>query len=197
MTNEFTKLVLNDSIVSNCPAGAVDVGYFSTFESYNTTFRSSYNDDDGGCMSLWIAVVNLNHVVFDDCVCSATNDGGAIYAMGSTLTILDSEIKNSHASRGGDLNSEGGAIYAQDDSIVTITDSRIHDCSAGYGGAVYLYDSVVMVVNNVNISNCVCTNDGGGIRMTWNNNLTLNHVRIEGCTAEDDGMLRNIHFLYQ
>ena len=92
---------------------------------------------------------------------AGSNNGGAIYAGSSTLTINNTTIANNSVSAG------GGAIYAATGTTLNITNSTIGNNKSGSsGGAIYLRSTTTAtgaIIKNSTIAFNSATVSGGGI----------------------------------
>lgn len=133
------------------------------------------------------------------------NDGGAIYATGSDVTLANCTIAENKATNiGGGIcakdyvtlsldhctisgnqassspdSSSGGGIYATDDVILSLNHCTISGNQAGYaGGGICAEEyNVTLSLNNCIISGNQVNTIGGGIT-AWYGTLTFNHCTI-------------------
>ena len=90
----------------------------------------------GGGLYADNSAVTINNSTISGCRAGA---GGGLFVTGSTLNIKDDIISECTASDTG----KGGGLYAENNSILTISGGRIENNKAAYGGGVALKDSGV------------------------------------------------------
>jgi len=115
--------------------------------------------------------------------CTAYNFGGAIYNPGGTVIIDSSRITGCTATTG-----DGGAIYSNNNGIVTIRNSSaISDCraTAGNGGAIFTSGSAVTITGST-FTNCSALN-GGAISTESGGSLSITGSEFSGCTTTVNG----------
>ncbi len=129
--------------------------------------------------------VSLSHLTLVDGVSTVAGvDGGAIAVGGSKLTLNDVEID------GGSVLNKGGAIYAQDATLL-ITNSFFGNNIAGggtgaiRGGAIYADHSNVTIKDSSFHANTAV--DGGSIAAENGSSLTLTRVDFESDFATGSG----------
>ena len=107
---------------------------------------------------------------------------------GGSLVIENLRCVNGRASRG------GGAIVT-DNSVMSMIDARVSNCTAvdnlgvAYGGAVYVFDSVLLLSASI-ISDCIATSPAdrawGGALAVAQSQLVLTGTLIAGCHVVAD-----------
>ena len=107
--------------------------------------------------------------------------GGAIIATGSEINISQSTFENNEAE-------DGGAIFAEQHSVIVIHDSNFTNNSAAYsGGALLTLLSTITVKESNFIGNYVTSgeeSDGGGVLYSYFCNIT-----IEGSKFDDNAAI--------
>ena len=121
--------------------------------------------------------VVLNNIVFKNAYCSDGN-GGAIYTLGSDVTIESCEFDNNFA-----LN--GGSIFSAY-SNVTVRDSSFSNADiVGVGGAIMSVNSVLICLNTEFANNYAMT--AGGDIYSNNGTLFLFGSNFAGSSSDDIG----------
>jgi PGF-pre-PGF domain-containing protein len=123
--------------------------------------------------------------------------GGAINACTGTVTITSSIIRDCLIDDG-----NGGAIFVQSGSTLTLTSTTITHCSAGIfsgnGGAIYTETASVVTITNSSITDCTAY-DGGAIFSTSLMSTTIQFSRIYNNTGtyeirmEGGGSVNAVH----
>jgi len=120
------------------------------------------------------ANVSIDSLTLINGVSGNANNGGAIYASLSTLTINNSSI-----SENGALFGAGGGISASRSSSVTINNSNIYDNYAnGNGGGIDVSFSSTVTLNNSSVSDNFAQFCGGGVRVRINSALIVANSTI-------------------
>ena len=119
--------------------GALSVIDGGVAELQNVRITGCSSGSDGGAIFAIESTVLLESVDIDGC--SAARDGGAVYVEASMLRVSDSAVTRCHARQGGALaavgQGEGG------DAAVTLVASTLSDCEATLrGGLLYAGTSV-------------------------------------------------------
>jgi hypothetical protein len=136
-------------------------------------------DSYGGAMWMMGSSTSLVNTTIRNC--SATADGGALFAIGSSRVELDhAEISECKCVQ------EGGAMYL-DSSSASFDRSTIANCSAGVdGGGMWLFDSAVAMAHSL-VAQCHAGDDGGGVWMKASSVLDTERTHFLECHAEADG----------
>ena len=90
------------------------------------------SDGSGAAIYAQNAVVNIENAVLRDN--KATQYGGAIYAVQSTITVRNAEFS-------GNSGKAGGAIYASQTSVTVESSAFFDNDVSSYGGAVYVLNN--------------------------------------------------------
>ena len=137
--------------------------------------RGQSPDINGGS-ALWMhgGDVTLDRVVID----SQSNNlsGGAIFQQGGTLSITDTEVRATHAYRG------GGLFIASGTANIDRTLWLSNDGSTGGGGAIYNNGGTLTVTNSSFAANSTSSGHGGAI-YAGAGSTTLRNVTFEANTA--------------
>ena len=220
------------SSISNCVAGRAGgaVASFGTsLELGDVRIDKCSANNGGGAVFAWRdASVIVKNLEINRCFSSY--GGGIFLEQRSALSLEDSRIRRCTATYGGAINANpkvvlkmrrseilestvylaGAAIFADDEAIIDIIDSRfvgnfagfggaiygepnttialrtseITNCSArfGYGGAVYGNDDAVVDIRDSTITNCWAATNGGAVA----GDVTVLEVQgttIQGCSA--------------
>jgi hypothetical protein len=99
---------------------------------------------------------------------AANGFGGAIFSSGSSLTIVNSTIRDSAASN-------GGGIAAID---VRLANSTISGNAADAGGGLFLFGGGTGILDNTTLSGNSATSNGGGIGTNPGTTLTIRNSTI-------------------
>ncbi len=181
--------------------GETELRYFEVAPSGTLTLNSLRAFDGqvtggnyGGVVSSQ-GTLNLNSVTFGD------NDaprGGAIYQLGGTLNVFNSDLGNSMAFSG---TGYGGAIYAVDATII-VTSSTFTGNDAENGGAIYAEGTTQLSVINSTFDTNNVAGSGGAIyscttttgftaieASTLSNNSATTGGGFHNCATDDSSML--------
>lgn len=141
-----SAITINKGTISGCTAANDGGGLYAKNQS-------TINISDGtisGCKGRWggglyaedssthSSTVTISDVTISGCTAGA---GGGLYVVGLTLNIKDSTISGCFVSDTG----KGGGLYAENNSILTISGGTIKGNKAAYGGGVALVKSKVKV----------------------------------------------------
>ena len=114
----------------------------------NCRFFGNESTYAGGAIWAQQGVVVISNSVFGGNICSGTGQGGAVYALGSAISIVDCVITNNSAV-------QGGGVYAQE---ITIDGCRFAGNSANIGddtrGGNILVDANAKVMNSKFTGTC-------------------------------------------
>ena len=110
---------------------------------------------------------------------NCSGSGGTFHVEESSLNITLSEF------RGGTAGSDGGFIFANSNSSVTIADARLINGRAERGGAISM-SSVGSEATNLLVSDCAASADGG-VCGAGNSSLLCTDCTLEGNRAEGNG----------
>ncbi len=114
---------------------------------------------------------------------SITGGGGAIYAVGGTLTLDNVTISDSCSAAGGAISLDGATAVFTDCTI-----SGNH--STAFGGGINLRGTSKLEISGATvIGNNTAEKDGGGIYMTASSTLTMTGGEISGNSARHGGGL--------
>ena len=208
-----SKFIMEGGIISGCKAGAGGGLYAknkSTITINKGTISGCTADTGGGLYAKNSSEITISGGTISGCkaLSSDKGNGGGLYAEeSSTVTISGGTISGCTASKGGglyannsNLNIEGGTIsgctavlgnggglYAENSSTITISDgtisgSTISGCTASAGGGLYA-DHSTITINNGTISECTADTDAGGGLYADNSTVTIKGGTISGCKA--------------
>ena len=104
--------------------------------------------------------------------CSADSGGVAYLMGGSRLTVDTSSMVDCHS------RLKGGAIYARESSVVTVTNTRLSGLKSMFGGVAWLAKDSLMEMEGSNVSDCSATNDAGFVDVADSHlvSRTISHV---------------------
>ena len=121
--------------------------------------------------------------------------GGGIYCDEQTIVVIDNCIIAQNTAVGDNHDDNGGGVYCEQDSHVTITNSGINNNIARKGGGIYCYnDSNTTIINSTISGNQAKSLDpfdsgpfyGGGICGERNSTLRITKCLITGNTTVGD-----------
>ena len=140
-TNQST-ITINNGTISGCKAQAYKDGggLYATNQSIITINKGTIS----GCEGRWgggLYAENSSTITITDSTISGckAGAGGGLCVVGSTLNIEDDIISECTASDTG----KGGGLYAENNSILTISGGTIKGNKAAYGGGVALNGSKI------------------------------------------------------
>ena len=195
-------LEINNCNFTNCRStytsddtgGGAIVNYGAdSFILNNCNFVSCTSAQKGGALSNVAGALTVNDCTFERCVVSSVStlmQGGAIYASGSSITIIHSRFNNNTAGN--------AAVYIDNDkgaATTIIADSNFtNNYATGFGGALTVYSKSVTIDKSNFINNTVITSStyrGGGaiaISLQSSGKLTLTNSNFIHNTANtNDG----------
>ena len=160
---------------------------------------------EGGVLAArFLGVASVENTTMRDCHAhgSYSPKGGALYAIHfSTLHVTNCTIEQctavldiDSASFTGiaDFSSPsygGGAVYIEEDSIVTWTGGRVSECLAtnGAGGALAVKARCSLTVTGASFHDCSSTGSGGAIFAQGHENLRIETSVFSGCVTGQGG----------
>ena len=121
----------------------------------------------------------------------ADNKGGGAYLFDSVIFVIDNAEIGYDGFACSNISENGGGIYADEGSVVAITNSAIRNCHGNFGGAILSSDSTIFIKNSeIGDENDLYSNvakyDGGAIYavggtcMVQNSTFLNNHAGDEG-----------------
>lgn len=185
------NLTLQGAPTDGNTGGALRISVFSTMTltlSNSTVSGALTVATRGGAL----AVSSAATLIVDHCTVSGTvtttnpisnNAGGAIYAGGGTIRLVQSRVTGSVSGAQAGKN-EGGAIAVYGGALVA-TDSTITGSSADVGGGVFLETGSASLTDTTVANNTAATS-GGGIHV-GKGTATLTNVTISGNSAATGG----------
>ena len=149
----------------------------ATANMYENVTLQNRQQVDQACVVLEEnSVFNMHGGVIQNC---KGKYGGVSLKNGSRFIMEGGTISGCSAS-------EGGGLYATNQSTITINNGTISGCSAGAGGGLYATYSSKITINKGTISECSAS-EGGGLYVT-DSTLNIEGGTISGCTTSDAGM---------
>lgn len=162
--NEATMNVSRSSFSSNSAfagyGGAIGVEV-GTLNVLNCTFSNNSANNGGGALFSYAGTVNLNTVMASDNY--AGSRGGAIYVLGhpsfpnSSLQMTRSFLSDNTAGQ------YGGAMVAENNVFVTVSDTTMSNNSANQRGGAVLVDGSILEVSNSTVSGNNSGTQGGAV----------------------------------
>ena len=154
----------------------------------NLDIRNGTTDSAGGGIRANSGSrLQLRNSKISDNASTSGGNGGGIYAVDSTIEIIDSTISGNSATN------SGGAIYAVD-STIDITGGSIYRNFAGNdGGVIFTRADSIVNLANTRLSNNRTNGDynedsnGGAIFVSEGSAVTINNSTLNGNSAFDDG----------
>ena len=121
------------------------------------------------------------------------NEGGSIRVESGEVTIKDSILQNNNVASG----KKGGAIYAKDSALITITGTTIQNNKAngGAGGAIYLDqpDTANNKAVGITMGNTVLKNngadEGGSVALAKESSLTCTSCTFDSNSGKKGGAI--------
>jgi predicted outer membrane repeat protein len=181
----FGALTLENVIVadhtSTATAGAL-VNY-GQLVVRNSTFRNNSAGNPGGASGA--AILNDGGIItvesssfISNTITSNTGSGGAISNRSGDLTVIGSTFRGNGAL-------DGGALYVNSGTVVTVTHSLFEGNQAGYGGAIESRGQ--LDVNDSVLRNNRATSGDGGAIWVLDGDLDLAYTTISGNQATTTG----------
>lgn len=148
-----------------------------------TLINSTVRDNEsvyfgGGICNLHGTLTLLRSTVSGN---TTEDDGAGIFNEGGTVTLIASTINHNHANDG-----EGGGIFNEIDSTITLLNSTISGNQADGGGGGISTDGL-LIVRNSTIAYNSTAETGGGIRTRITASTTLERSIIAGNRASEAG----------
>ena len=155
--------------------GELTVNFSNCTFSSNTANATSSNYGGGAVVveQGTSTVINFDRCIADgNTSTSANGQGGFLYQKGGTVTITNSEIKNSSATK------RGGGIYCVGTAAdATITNTLFDDNDAENGGAIAADDGAGIFINKCKFINSDAKN-GAAIRTATHSGTDVNKILI-------------------
>ena len=173
-------LTLNDCNFVNCSATEAGAIYSSGVLTLNDcSFNDCYVICINGFNGCGGAIESKGELFVNDCsfmnCISIWNNGGAIYSIGNSFTILNSIFVNCSAQR---RDSCGGAVYGEG----SVFNCSFVDCYASAGGSIFLKKDGNLVVNDCSFVNCTSVWWGGAICAGNGNDLSWGNLVVNDCS---------------
>ncbi|MCD7947697.1 MAG: S-layer homology domain-containing protein [Oscillospiraceae bacterium] len=164
--------------------GTDGAGIFVTSDAIFNMFGGSITGNTaqyrGGGAYIWGAEMNMSGGMIEGNACDGSDAviatgavlngarGSGIYASGGVVSILgDADVSNNVSADCAD--SIGGGIFAQNASVITLSDQvSIHNNEANAGGGVYLIMSELTMSDSANISYNSARQNAGGVAAQGN-----------------------------
>ena len=165
--------------------GAIDALGTDTLSATVTIAQSEFRGNEasagtGGSVKLEKSALEMTDSVMHD---GAAEDGGAIYAISSTLRVNSSTLRSNVARQ------SGGAVSASTSDVATyeclLANNSAMDGEEG-GGAFYLLSTVKVAITNTTMSGN-SAKKGGAISVKQSTDVTLTSSQISEGRADDGG----------
>ena len=169
------------TIDGNAKGAFITVSGGATAHMYENVTLQNRQQVDQACVVLEEnSVFNMHGGVIQNC---KGKYGGVSLKNGSRFIMEGGTISGCSAS-------EGGGLYATNQSTITINNGTISGCSAYAGGGLYATNSSKITIKKGTISGCKAVNGyGGGLYAENNSTVTIEGGTIsECCTTSDIGM---------
>ena len=139
-----SKITISGGTISGCKALSPDKGNGGGLYAKNKSTITINKGTISGCEGRWgggLYAENSSTITITDSTISGckAGAGGGLFVNGSALNIKDGTISECFVSDTG----KGGGLYAENNSILTISGGTIKGNKAAYGGGVALKDSRV------------------------------------------------------
>jgi predicted outer membrane repeat protein len=177
---DATDIVLTGGTATRGGAVYADDGATLTFARVLATSPTASRD--GGFAWLDAASLSATDLTIDTPEATG-GEGGAFYLTGHAVLDLDGGAITDAAAQAADA--AGGAIHAEDGSVVTLTDLVIAGATATYGGALDL-DNGTATLFDVRISDALA-DSGGAARVHAGATLSCEQCSFSTSEATGDG----------
>ena len=184
------KMTLNGVRFVRCTSGyyggAIAITETPDVSMENVNFENC-EASDGGAVGVYQVGADFEIDKIKNCTfknCKAKYDGGGLYLSvrtrfsASALTFYQCEAER------------GGGVYNGCKKPVTLSKSKIEQCSASKsGGGLYYYGGGAMTLNSVEVKNCKSKSGGGMYLLTpgSGSEIRIDHGDIHHCTADQQG----------
>jgi len=180
--NMYGGTIRDNAVETSSVGGAavhVDGG---TFKMTGGTITGNYSSSVAGAVfGRSNAVIEIKNATISD---NKAQFGEVIaISTGAQATIDNVTIS------GAEVSYYGGVAYVEDDATLTIKNSTLEECKAGYGGAIFNYGGIVNLENNT-ITKCSSSNWGGAIA-NYEGTANLKGNTITECEASSGGAIYN------
>jgi len=171
----------------------------SEVKNYRRPTSQLYTNATGAITAQNCADLRIENSSFDN---NIGNKGGALTAIDSPLTIVDSSFTNNQVDGGEGTSANGGAVFfiATSSNTLTINDSVFNgnkaqlNGAAGQGGALFaIGDDIKIEINDSQFSNNLVnaptySNDGGALNVEGANILlTIDNSQFTNNSTDTDG----------
>ncbi len=124
----------------------------------------------------------------------ADNKGGGAYLFDSVMFVIDNAAIGADSYACSNTSENGGGIYADEGSVVAITNSAILNCHGNFGGAILSSDSTIFIKNSeIGDANDLYTNiskyDGGAIYAIGGTCMVQNSTFINNQAGDEGGAI--------
>lgn len=195
----LNEATIRDSVAAN-NGGGVYLANGSTLNASEVYVGDSASGA-GNAATLGAGMYVLSSTVeFDGDIFNniASNSGGGVYAVASTLYLTDAQVGGTGANEAnrigaGGLN--GGGLYLTQGTHATlqntvVSSNTLTNPGTGYGGGLYVRDSSVVTLTNSRVERHVLpsTTDGRGAGIyVYSSTVTLDNSAVLSNTAGTDG----------
>ncbi|QDT00006.1 beta strand repeat-containing protein [Adhaeretor mobilis] len=190
------SVTIDNSTIRDNSANVDGGGILVTSGTVNVTGGSlielnTASDDGGGIFASTGTLVNIDGSTVSGN--EADDKGGGIVVTGATLTVTGGSLVGGDADAILPLESNkagvnGGGIFADASSVVTIDGSRVSGNIADTdGGGIYVTGGTVNVMSGSSIELNTASDDGGGIFASTGTLVNIDGSTVSGNEADDKG----------
>lgn len=148
----------------------------------HSTIHNNESIDGGGALFNGGEVELINSTLSDN---TTEGDGAALFNEGGEVTLENCTISGNDSTDG-----EGGGIFNEAESFVTLINSTVSGNHAGFGGAGISNDGTLTLINST-ITGNETEGAGGGIRTRVAASLTIAQSIIAGNVATEGNEVHN------
>jgi uncharacterized protein DUF11/polymorphic membrane protein len=192
-TNNVTNITINKNLTiqGNGSTGNVIIDaqksgrFFSITGNSNVifiniTFLNGNITENGGAIYNTGGTLTLINCTFTNN--TATNNGGAIFNNVNNMTVINSNFYNNTCAQ------SGGAIYNRGQNLSVVNSNFTNNNASTYGGAIYLAGgSNHSIIYNCAFTNDTSNSDGGAIYTILSDNVTVSNSNFTNNTAAGNG----------
>lgn len=195
-----TLIMEEGSYISNCTSGnggavfltSTNISAPAVFQMNGGTITGCVAGQGGAISANYSVQVTLEDGLIENC--DADNRGGAVYITGdpgwtASLALSGTEIRGCSAA-------DGGAVYAEVNTTITMDGGLIDNCTAtgGIGGGIVIMAdtgaTVAFTMSGGTISNCQAGSTGGGIYIYgMYGSMTMSGGVIDTCNSANGGCI--------
>ncbi|MBZ9570587.1 hypothetical protein KQY27_03380 [Methanobrevibacter sp. TMH8] len=166
--------------------GAIFNNYQGTIMKFiNCTFINNTALSGGAIYNVGSGMTIINSIFINNDATSTS--GGAISSRGANITVINSTFINCTSIRNG-----GGAISSSGDKMTVINSTFINNTGMNSsGGAIYLNSNNSIIENSIFINNTALAGSGGGAVAVFGENATIiNSIFNQNSATNNGGAIR-------